>query len=954
MTPVAGAEGLIERRGEAATLAAAVTDACAGAGSVVLIEGPPGIGKSALCAHARGLAEQQGMTVLSARGGELERDVTYGVVRVLLERSIVQASPAERRRLLAGPAELALAAFSGEGTAVSPSPETGIDHGLFWLVCNIAASGPVALIVDDAHWSDPASLRFLLHLARRIDGLPLLLIVGTRTHDRPDSRALDLLLMEPAGTHITPAPLTEHGAAQLVSLRLGARISEPVSRACHEMTNGNPFFLREIAGAISETLTGPESALIAQIRSLAPPTVTRSILLRLGRQSPDARAVAEAMAVAGEEVETEVLQRMIGRDRHSVVTALAELGAAGIVSVEGALRFEHPIVRRAIYQDLPEVRRRNLHASAAAALVRQGAAAEDVAHHYLLTDPALDPAVVETLRTVAKRALFRGASDTAVRLLARALSEPPPAEERAATLIELGRAEILGGHAAEAADHLREALEHDLEPSRRVAAALLLGSALMTTATPAEALSFLEAQSLLLDGEDALRLDVERVMLASWIRGSAPMPWFDGMLESFERFAGETQAERLALAMAALAAAYDPAGSAERCADLARRALGDGALVAEQTDGPATGMAAYALVLAEDFDGAEAEIASMFSDARTRGSRFGFAAVEMLAGQIGLATGRLATATADFEAAIATSRSVEESPITQRCIAFADGWLIELLLVQGRSDEARAAAATAEAAGDFDRPEMIWSLYGRGLIRLELDADPAAAAEDFLAVGAAARAGGYEDRSAPWRHWGALALDAAGRHDEATALADEQLQISSRWSPAARGSALRVSALVGAPDRAVAGLEEAVELLTDTPFRLELARALVDLGIAQRRARSRSAARSTLERAMDVAARCEAMALVERARSELRILGARPRRLMFSGLEGLTAAERRVASMAAEGLTNRQIAHALFVTTKSVEGHLSSVYRKLGIGSRAELPNVLANAQAPAEVREAV
>jgi DNA-binding CsgD family transcriptional regulator len=235
---------------------------------------------------------------------------------------------------------------------------------------------------------------------------------------------------------------------------------------------------------------------------------------------------------------------------------------------------------------------------------------------------------------------------------------------------------------------------------------------------------------------------------------------------------------------------------------------------------------------------------------------------------------------------------------------------------------------------------MIWSRYGRALVRLD-DGDAAGAVEDLMAFGEAARAGGYEDRQAPWRQWAALALAAAGDRPAALALADEQLRIASAWSPGAHGAALRVMALVGDPDQVEPCLARATELLIDTPLRLDHARALVDWGFALRRAQQRSRARTVLESGLELAARCGAGPLIERARTELIALGARPRRLMFSGVEALTATERRVADLAAQGLSNRAIARSQFVTEKTVESHLRSVYRKLDLSSRGQLKATL-------------
>jgi DNA-binding CsgD family transcriptional regulator len=194
-----------------------------------------------------------------------------------------------------------------------------------------------------------------------------------------------------------------------------------------------------------------------------------------------------------------------------------------------------------------------------------------------------------------------------------------------------------------------------------------------------------------------------------------------------------------------------------------------------------------------------------------------------------------------------------------------------------------------------------------------------------------------------WRSQAALALLRLGEQDEARRLAGEELELSRIWgAPRALGAALRAAGLVEGGERGLALLQEAVGVLTDSPAKLEHAKARTELGAALRRANHRSEAREQLRRAVELATICGATPLAERAETELRATGARPRRIALSGIEALTPSERRVAQRAVEGATNREIAQTLFVTPKTVEVHLSSVYRKLGISSRSQLPAALA------------
>jgi DNA-binding CsgD family transcriptional regulator len=193
-----------------------------------------------------------------------------------------------------------------------------------------------------------------------------------------------------------------------------------------------------------------------------------------------------------------------------------------------------------------------------------------------------------------------------------------------------------------------------------------------------------------------------------------------------------------------------------------------------------------------------------------------------------------------------------------------------------------------------------------------------------------------------WRPYLALALHAAGRRDEALSVALEALDRARAWGARQSiGAALRALGLVEGGASGEKLLREAVEVLRDSQWRLEYAKALVELGAALRRGNKRADSRDLLRQGLELAHKLGASALEERAQTELSATGARPRRLMLSGLESLTPSERRVAEMAAENLTNKDIAQALFVTPKTVEVHLSSVYRKLEISSRAQLPDAL-------------
>jgi DNA-binding CsgD family transcriptional regulator len=194
----------------------------------------------------------------------------------------------------------------------------------------------------------------------------------------------------------------------------------------------------------------------------------------------------------------------------------------------------------------------------------------------------------------------------------------------------------------------------------------------------------------------------------------------------------------------------------------------------------------------------------------------------------------------------------------------------------------------------------------------------------------------------PWNSDAAVALASLGERDEAQLLAQRGLERARKWGTAGwMGHATRCLGLVAGGDVAIARLREAVQLLEESPAGLEYMRALTDLGAALRRKGQRADAREPLRKAVELARRRGALAIARRAHEELAATGEKLGPLIAVGVESLTPSERRIAGLAAEGLTNREIAQTLFLSVKTVESHLRGAYRKLDVRSREELPHAL-------------
>src|ERR1700691_5292970 len=213
---------ILERHAEIEVISAALARAAAGAGSLVLAEGPSGIGKTTLLAAGRAPAES-GLRVLSARGLALEAGFSFGIVRQLFEPVRLAAGPEEWDSLLEGAADLARRVFDGGATAVRDPHTT--TPGLYWLVANLAARGPLLITVDDLHWGDAPSLRWLSHLAARVEDLPVALLLAARSGlDQPD--LIDVLRAFPYCARLSPRPLSASASAALVRGTLGESVED--------------------------------------------------------------------------------------------------------------------------------------------------------------------------------------------------------------------------------------------------------------------------------------------------------------------------------------------------------------------------------------------------------------------------------------------------------------------------------------------------------------------------------------------------------------------------------------------------------------------------------------------------------------------------------------------------------------------------------------------------------
>jgi DNA-binding CsgD family transcriptional regulator len=941
--PSAGRTALLERQRELEALSEGLDRARAGEGSLLLIEGAPGVGKTELVRAVLAMAERSGMTMLVARGSELERSFAFGVVRQLLEPVLRQSR--ERATAFVGAAGPAARLF---GLEDSPAwqDDVGFEalHALYWLVVNLADHGPLALVVDDCHWADPESLRFLNYLAQRIDELPVAMVVAGRSPDPAQQEAAALwpqMAARPSAIMVNPVPLSPKAAAALAVDRLGVDADEAFCLACHTATGGNPLFLRELLRGLAAAGVRPSAEAASQVQDVGPAAVRRFVLHRLTALGSSAAELARTVAVLGDDSELQLVGRVCGLSDEAVRDAADDLVRADIFVHSDRPGFVHPIVRAALYEDLVPGERRARHASVADALLAAGAPAERISAHLLLTTPTGDRRRVESLRAAAGAAARGGAPRVAAVRLRRALAESPGEQERAEILAELGLAEVAAMQFEDAQEHLQECMLSRATLTTRAQAASTLArcatvSGVHSAARAADALASLADELWPRDAERSLEVHSELLMVATAVlelRGGLP-----GHLQRFrERAQGHPGFE----AVARIHSAHERLLRGEQAA--AAVAEVQGALAAGLPPGARTGAALLALIafrLGERYDEALLMLDAAMEQARREGhaTRQGIIHAERAA----VALGQGSLRDAEVEAETGLLLVEDQHLVFPQLLAVA----ITVHVERGALAEA-AALADRGAWLEFSEPRAYLYDYLAARARLRIaEGDVPAAVADLQRCGRDAEALGVWGPS-HWMSLAAPALAAVGDSDGATRLAREALERARRIGASGHlGQALRAAARVLGDEQRLGLLEEAVSVLEGSGSRLELAHALADLGRELNRLGQRRDGRDAERRAIGLAQECGASALAERAMVELHAGPGRRARAELTGRNALTAAEWRVCRQAADGRTNREIAQALFVTEKTVERHLSSAYHKLEIRSRFQLSSAIGESRA--------
>ncbi len=841
---------IVERERELSELDRLLALALAGEGRLVYLEGPAGIGKTRLLIELRERAREQHVLILEARAGVLERENGFGIVRQLCAPLTGRTDLFDPSTEAARPVITDVAAETADGDRSFAAL-----HALYLLAVKVAAEQPIVILIDDLQWSDAPTLRFIAYLARRLAGMPVLIAVTVRSGEpATDASLLAEVAGDPVTVPVRPVALSAAATTTLVRARLGDEADQAFADACHETTGGNPLLVGQLLTALADERVTPDAAHAVEVRAIGPRAVSRTVLLRLARLPQAAVALARAVAVLGEQPGLPAAAALAGIGEEQAAEAAGVLAAADILRPGEPLGFVHPLVRDAVYDELPAAQRGLEHARAARVLEERGAAADQIASQLLAAPARGDARVVEHLREAARIALVRGAPESAITYLERAQAEPPPEADRAALALALGdAAQFVSGPSSVA--HLREAYDDLTDPTARAEAAMKLSRVLLFVGEPAEStrLAARAAAELPPEAED-LRCALEAVELLGVFFGALDFAEL-ARLDARRHTARGTGPGALALtALASLVLAVG-AGPAAEATALAQEALEGETLLREDPGVFSTG-AAQVLALGEPADGLAAW--KRVGDwAREHRSGLNIVGADLWGGLTLIWTGDLVAAETALERAIegeilwGTTMAAE--------MGYSSGFLALAHLERGDPTRARVALEKTDAGTGTSDGARFWRISRTELLLAEGRFEEAVASTIEVE---ATRPPETHPVWSPWRTQRARALAALGDRDQALALAREELEIArgigSAW---VIGRGLRLLGELEGED-GIEDLREAIRLLAGTSARLEHAKALAALAAALTAAGRGNEAVQPRAEALELAERCGADGLV--------------------------------------------------------------------------------------------
>ncbi|KND44558.1 MULTISPECIES: ATP-binding protein [Streptomyces] len=910
---------LIDRKDELFMLHELLASSRRGIGHVALVSGSVGIGKSELLYTFAEEASATGSEVLRAVGREHERDVPFGIAHQLV-----------RDLSLPAPLRTQMTVLENSFASDPPAPhesaalQAHVARGLCRALLHAAGAGGLLLCVDDVQHTDSASLSCLLQLLPHTRSAPVMLLFS-----RPDSarHCLPLLstelLRHPFYRRVRLAPLSPEGTTELTTKALCTEKAQALGPVYHSLSGGNPLLVHALLRDHRDRLVDGDGDAGSEV----PPAgeeFTQAVLACLHGREPDILGVARTMALLDSCSSPDRIGRLLQLGPSSVANALRHMEAAGLVAGN---RFRHPAARSAVLDDIPWGVLRQQRLDVAELLHHEGLPTPTVARHLVAARHVPPCWAVPVLMDASEQARRSGDVGFALECLELALSGSDDARERALTTMMLARLEwqLNPSTVAPRLGPLSEALLTGVLPAHL---AVPLSRALLWHGRFDEAAEVIRALGPKIPGPHGLFTETRE-----WLRNRYPV--MVPLLPAAEDGSGIRDSREPAAARAVLLAETVLGstlrnGGDESSARNAEQVLRSCPL--DDTSLYALESSLLALVYADRLGQASVWSARLLQEATVRQAPTWQAKLTAIRAELALRQGDLSEA-----CALARSAMTHLSP---RSWGVAVGAPLSTLVL------AATAMGADDVAEEYLRhsvPEAISEsryglqyLYARGHHHLAAGR-VVMALDDFLRCGDQARAWDMDlPAFLPWRSGAAAAHLRLGQREQVRRLADAELARPGSAKSRSRGVAMCLLAEIAEPRRRASLLLEAVSVLRLTGDRLELARALAALSSAQRAIGEAEQARRALYQALHLADVCGAgplqLSLPPRCREETPPdPGTVPR-------DPLSAAERRVASLASLGNSNREIADQLCVTISTVEQHLTRVYRKLNVTRRADLP----------------
>ncbi|MFI2435502.1 AAA family ATPase [Streptomyces sp. NPDC018693] len=924
---------VVERDQELTSLTDMIRRSARGEGQVALVTGGIGCGKTVLLAAVGDAAKALGFTVRGAVASLAERHTQGAVLGQLLRDS--DLDPADRAALT-GLMRCTDTTPQGPGTVarLAPDhldPETGRAlQRLCAAVERQARRTPLLLCLDDVQFLDELSLHWVLLLIRRLSDTALTLVMTERGLSRPaDPRLRAELRRRPEHRPLALRGLSVDGVAAVLTPYVGADAAVRLAPECHFVSGGNPLLARALA---EDSRHGAGDAFRPAARLVVGDAFLDAVTGCLHRGWPALLHLARALAVLHEDAPTgQAVARLAGVEEPVLARGLRALEDAGLLS-DGRLR--HPATAAAALAGCTGEERAALHRRAAELLYEEGAPATGVARHLVAAGSADSSWAVQQLREAAERHLATSRPALARSCLEAALRHCRNDDERLRLKALLAGATwvldpTMGArHLVELADALRQGRLPDQY-------ALMLAKYLLWHGRYVEAADAVERigrTAGMTDPLAAAEARATRELLSVTYPGLVPGGDTRAGTVRHVSFAGDPRTRGASALSDVLR--QGPGREVVDTAEAAMRAMRLGRSTHEWLT-----CAVSALLFADRIEAAASWCDHWLTEARTRRVPLWIAEFSSLRAGIALRQGRPQEARELAEAAL-TRIPAESWGV---CIGGPLANLIQANTVLGDHDAAAEYLEVPLPTGLFDSRFGLYYLHARGSHYLATG-QPGAALDDFVNCGALMRRWGLDQPSlVPWRSGAARAHLAMGATGQAYTLARQQLDLAGDALIRTRGISLRVLAAAARPSQRGALLKNATAVLEHSGDRLQLAQALAELAATHLRAGRDTTAHALVDRAVRLAYECGAPAVAERIKdmlpTRLAPAGARDvARTRVPAVDLLSPAERRVASLAAGGLSNKEISARLGVTVSTVEQHLTRTFRKLGVRARGDLP----------------